>query len=175
MTHKIIMILDQIQSGMGTKDDRMLSLGGKNEPIGPAVMMSPYLKTIDAKIVACLYCGTGTYLENPDEVGRKFSAMITKLKPDVVICGPAFDYHEFAYMSAQVASIINKTTTIPAFTAMSQENTGTIEKYKEELRIVKMPMKGGTGLNSSLKNMCELADAIINQSDTSDLESKYCY
>ena len=35
---KIIMIYDQIQSGLGTKDDTMVPLTGKREPIGPAVM-----------------------------------------------------------------------------------------------------------------------------------------
>ena len=40
---KIIMIYDQIQSGLGTKDDTMVPLTGKREPIGPAVMMEPFL------------------------------------------------------------------------------------------------------------------------------------
>ena len=44
---KIIMIYDQIQSGLGTKDDTMVPLTGKKEPIGPAVMMEPFLKEVD--------------------------------------------------------------------------------------------------------------------------------
>ena len=43
---KIIMIYDQIQSGLGTKDDTMVPLTGKKEPIGPAVMMEPFLKPV---------------------------------------------------------------------------------------------------------------------------------
>ena len=41
---KIVMIYDQIQSGMGAKDDRMVPLGILKEPVGPAIMMEPYLK-----------------------------------------------------------------------------------------------------------------------------------
>ena len=44
---KIIMIYDQIQSGLGTKDDTMVPLTGKKEPIGPAVMMEPFLNKVD--------------------------------------------------------------------------------------------------------------------------------
>ncbi len=76
---KIVMIYDQIQSGMGTKDDKMLPLGGKKEAIGPAVMMQSCLKEIDGKVIATLYCGNGTYLEDPDLVVKKLTMMVKKL------------------------------------------------------------------------------------------------
>ena len=41
---KIIMIFDQIQAGLGSKDDAMVPLTGRKEPVGPAVMMEPFLK-----------------------------------------------------------------------------------------------------------------------------------
>ena len=47
---KVIMILDQVQSGYGTKDDEMIPLTGVKEIIGPGVMMKPYLNEIDANI-----------------------------------------------------------------------------------------------------------------------------
>ena len=50
---KIVMIFDQIQSGLGTKDDTMVPLTGKKEPVGPAVMMQPFLKDIDGHVIAC--------------------------------------------------------------------------------------------------------------------------
>ena len=78
---KIIMIYDQIQSGLGTKDDTMVPLTGKKEPIGPAVMMEPFLKQVDGHVIACLCCGNGTYLADPEEVSRKLCAMVKKLQP----------------------------------------------------------------------------------------------
>ena len=97
---KIIMIYDQIQSGAGIKDDHDIPLGAKKEAVGPAVMMEPFLKKVDGKVVACLYCGDGTYLKNPDEVSRKLCAMVNKLKPDVVMCGPCFNYLNYGKMAA---------------------------------------------------------------------------
>ena len=106
---KIIMIYDQIQSGAGIKDDHMLPLGATKDTVGPAVMMEPYLKKTDGRIIASLYCGDGFFEADPDEVSRKLCAMVNKLKPDVVMCGPALNYLGYGKMAARVADdVINR-------------------------------------------------------------------
>lgn len=172
---KIIMIFDQIQSGLGTKDDTMVPLTGKKDPIGPAVMMEPFLKEVDGHVIACLCCGNGTYLADPDEVSRKLCAMVKKLNPDVVICGPAFNFLDYAAMSARVALDINQTTDAKAFAAMSEENKETIADYKDKVTIVKMPKKGGLGLNDALKNICRMAKVLADGTDASELKKQICY
>lgn len=169
------MIYDQIQSGAGTKDDKMVPLQGKKEPVGPAVMMEPFLKSVDGHVVACLYCGNGTYLADPEGVSRKLCAMVQKLNPDVVMCGPAFNFVDYSKMAAHVAYDINSTTSIPAFAAMSDDNADTISEYKDKVNIVITPKKGGTGLNDALRNMCNLAKAMVDKQDTTDLVNKICF
>ena len=95
-----------------------------------------------------------------DEVSRKLCAMVNKVKPDIVICGPAFNYADYAAMCARVADDINRTTEAKAFAAMSQENEETIAAYKDKVMIVKTPKKGGMGLNDSLKHICQVAKAL---------------
>lgn len=68
---KIIMIYDQIQSGAGIKDDHDIPLGAKKGSCWSGSYDGTILKKVDGKVVACLYCGDGTYLKNPDEVSRK--------------------------------------------------------------------------------------------------------
>ncbi len=172
---KIIMIFDQIQSGLGSKDDVMVPLTGKKEPVGPAVMMEPFLKEVDGHILACLCCGNGTYLANPDEVSRKLCAMVNKLNPDVVICGPAFNYADYAGMSARVAFDINGATKARAFAAMSEENEDVIRAYKDRVAIVKTPKKGGSGLNDALRNMCRMAKALADNQDIGQLKQDICF
>lgn len=172
---KIIMIYDQIQAGAGTKDDKMIPLAAKKEAVGPAVMMEPYLKEIGAHVVACLYCGNGFYKENRDEVVRKLTAMVNKLQPDAVICGPAFNYADFALMAADVADSIQNNTSIPVIAAMSEENADTIANYKDKIAIVKTPKKGGIGLNDALRNMCQLTKAMADKADTSKLKQEVCF
>lgn len=172
---KIVMIYDQIQSGLGAKDDKMLPLGILKEPVGPAVMMENYLKQVDGRVMATLYCGNGTYMANPDEVARKLVAMVHKLNPDFVMCGPAFNYAEFAEMCGRVAADIQAAGSIPALAAMSEENAETIERYRNLVPIVRTPKKGGIGLNESLKAMCELAQAITSGADASAIKAKACF
>lgn len=174
---KIVMIFDQIQSGLGTKDDTMVPLTGKKEPVGPAVMMQPFLKEMEGHVIACLCCGNGTYLADPDEVSRKLCAMVKKLQPDVVICGPAFNYLDYGSMAARVADDINTTVGVKALAAMSEENGDTIRNYKDKVMIVKTPKKGGLGLNDALKNICKVAKAMADQDEPAleKLKQDVCY
>ena len=172
---KVIMIYDQIQAGAGIKDDHMVPLGGKKEAVGPAIMMEPYLKAAGGRVIACLYCGDGFFEADPQEVSRKFCAMAAKLKPDVVMCGPAFNYLGYGRMAARVAKDIMETTGIPAFDAMSQENQETIDEYKNQIHIVRTPKKGGTGLNEALEGMCILAKAMTEKKGEAEAAAKYCF
>lgn len=171
---KIVMIFDQIQSGMGTKDDAMLPMSGKKVAIGPAVMMEKDIKEVDGQILACLYCGTSYYHKNPQEVTRKFCAMIEKLKPDVVICGPAYDYKDYANMCAHVGSAI-ALQKVPVIIAMAKENMDIITQFKDKIPIVKTPEKGGVGLHLALHNICVLAKQMIDEDIDKDLLIKICF
>lgn len=172
---KIIMVFDQIQSGFGTKDDKMVPLGGSKEALGPAIMLAPYLKEIDAKVVACLYCGNGTYLENPEEVRRKLCAKIEQLNPDIVICGPALNYLDYATMCAELTYDINEKTSIKAFSAMAQENENIVSQYKDKILIVETPKKGGIGLNDSLRKISEVAKKLYDNEDINTIREQLCF
>lgn len=172
---KVIMIYDQIQAGAGIKDDHMIPLAAKKEAVGPAIMMEPFLKKVDGRVIACLYCGDGFFAENKEEVTRKLCAMVSKLQPDVVMCGPAFNYEGYGFMAAHVAEAINTTTSVPAFAAMSKENEATIATYKDRVSIIETPKKGGTGLNEALDAMCQLAKAMVEKEDLNPITSKYCF
>ena len=170
---KVIMIYDQIQAGAGTKDDKMIGLKATKEVVGPAVMMERYLKANDERVIATLYCGNGYFMEHQDEVVHKLCAMVKKLNADGVMCGPAFNYAEFARMCAMVANRLEEEN-IPVVAAMSAENEETISEYKDRIHIVKCPKKGGTGLNETLSNMCE-ALAAKAQGKAIAHESEICF
>lgn len=170
---KIIMIFDQVQSGQGTKEDRMIPLNATKEVIGPAVMMKSFLREIDGQVVATLVSGTGTYEADPAETGRKLCAMVQKLKPDVVICGPSFNYADYSRLCAEVAERISRETKIPALAAMSADNEEIISGYKDKICIVKTPKKGGAGLNDALKNICQTAAKLAQGIDVE--KGNVCY
>lgn len=172
---KIVMIYDQIQSGKGIKDDHDLPLGIIKDGVGPAIMMEPYLRQVEGKVIACLYCGDGYYLKNQEDIRRKLVAMLEKIKPDVVICGPCFNFENYGKMAAEVAYDIVTKTSIKAFAAMAAENDQTIQLFKDKIYIIKTPKKGGIGLNEALEAICKLADALVNNKDISLIKKDFCY
>lgn len=172
---KIIMIYDQIQAGAGTKDDKMVPLQGKKAAVGPAVMMEPFLKQMDGHVIACLYCGTGTFEANPDEVSKKLCAMAKKMGADVVICGPCYNNKAYSSMAARIAKDMNQLTDIPVVSAMSVEMQEIIDTVKDLIPVVKMPAKGGTGLNEALRNICRMAKALASDTEVEAVRSEVCY
>lgn len=172
---KILMVYDQIQAGAGTKDDKMVPLKATKEVIGPAIMMERFLKASDEKVAACVYVGNGTWKENPEEIIRKITALAKKLNVDAVLCGPCFNYADYALMAAEAAYSIQENDHIPAVACMSAENEAVIEKYKNLIPIVKCPKKGAVGLNEALENMCRLAAILPDQAKAEALESKCCF
>lgn len=172
----IVLIFDQVQAGLGGKENPMLPLGGKKMGIGAANMLQPFLDKYDGHIVATLYCGDGFFTQNEKEVTEKIAAMAKKINPDVVIAGPSYDYKGYANMCAQLGVFIEENINIPVVTAMSQECASVIDEYKDTIDIVQMPKKGGTGLTDSLNHICQLAYLKVNNDSTlTDFTNKYCY
>lgn len=172
---KVLMIFDQTQAGLGGKENPNLPLGGKGMAIGSASMLESYLKEVGGKVTACLYCGDGFFRENTEEVKTKMVAMVKKMNPDVVICGPAFNYAGYAEMCAVLANEINNKTDIPAIAAMSKECENAIANYKDIVNIVEMPKKGGIGLSESLRHICKLAQKKAAKEDVAEYTKEICY
>ena len=172
---KVLMVFDQTQAGLGGKESPDLAMGGKPMPIGSCNMFEKTIEQMGGKICATLWCGDGTFAADPETNGKKFAAMAKKLQPDVVICGPCFNYKEYAKMAAKTALSINEHTEIPAFAIMSEECDAAIAEFKDKVTILKMPKKGGTGLPQSLTVMCELAKALAEKADTSAIIAEHAY
>lgn len=173
---KIILIFDQGLAGAGGKSNPNVGLKAERGGIGSALMMEPHFKEIGAQIEATLYCGNEYFLNNQEEVITKMTAMCKKLKPDFVVCGPCFNFPDYAKMAAMIASNILATTDLNACAMMSKENASVIEEYKDKTPIVIMPKKGGTGLNDSYTALCELIVKTVNNSaDLADVKQRVCY
>lgn len=139
-------------------------------------MMESHLEKIGAKVAATLYCGNEYFLNNQEEVVTKMTAMVKKVKPDFVVCGPCFNFPDYAKMAAMISTSILEKTEIKSCAMMSVENGETIELYKDKTPIVKMPKKGGTGLNDSFSDLCDLIKGTVeSSSDLEDIKKRVCY
>jgi len=173
---KVIILLDQIQAGLGGKEKADTELGGKKLAMGAADTIDKTLKKQKSSIMATFFCGTDYYEENSDLVKGKVTRMCEKMQPDVLLVGPTYDYTNFAKMACEIGSAVQADSDIPVVAMVAQEkNDDIIEKYKGDLNIVKMPKKGGAGLADSIDYGIELCNEKVAKKDTTDFVNKYCF
>lgn len=167
MKKKIALILNHVQAGMGSDENAMLPPSGKKAALGPGETLKPMFEDQNCEVVATLFCGDQYYLEHHTEVEKKFVGFAKKFEVDAVLCGPAMQYPNFGEMSARLAMVFEKHG-IPAVASMSVENPAT-EKYSKQVTIVKMPKKGGIGLQDSFKNMVLVTSKKASNESLEDL------
>ncbi len=170
---KIIIILNHVTAGMGSDEQAQLPPGGKKAAMGPAETLVPYFKEKDAEIIATLYCGDQYYLEHPEEVNKKFVGFAKKFGADAVLCGPAMHYPNFGKMAGGLTKALTDNG-VPAAAAMSIENPA-VEEFRESIPIIKMPKKGGIGLNQSYKNMAECVTVLAQRGELTVQEQKLLF
>ena len=156
------MIFDQGLAGAGGKSNPNQELAIAKGGIGSALMLKPHFDKVSANIVATLYCGNEYFLKNEREVVIKMTKMVEKIKPDMVVCGPCFNFEDYALMSAEIEKSIEENTDINVVAMMSKENETTIDNFKDKIDILKMPKKGGTGLSDSFDNLASYIDLKVN-------------
>ena len=170
---KIALILNHVQAGMGSDENAMLPPSGKKSALGPGEILKPMFKSHDVDLVATLFCGDQYYLSHAEEVEKNFIGFAQKFEIDAVLCGPAMQYPNFGEMSARLAKAF-EVNGIPSVASMSIENPAT-EIFKNEITLVKMPKKGGTGLAESLDNLAKGCQILTNKGDIEKFKGSYCY
>lgn len=165
---KIALILNHTQAGMGSDENAMLPPNGKRSPLGTGEILNPMFKELDCEIVATLFCGDQYYLAHPEEVQKKFIGFCKKFDIDAVLCGPAMQYPNFGEMSAQLAMTLEKYD-IPASASMAIENPA-VDTYKDQVTIIKMPKKGGIGLQDSFRHMAQITARKAKHESFDDLK-----
>lgn len=172
---KIVVIFDQGLSGLGGKGNLDLPLTIQKGSVGTGLVLSQHLKNINAEIIATLSCGINTFMANEDEVVLKLAAMIKKINPDFVLAGPSFNFLEYSKMCAKVVKLLKDKQITKACAMMAEENIDIINTYKDDIDIIKMPKKGGTGLNDSFTNMCKYLKAITSKDQLDLIKKEICY
>jgi len=173
---KVIIILDQIQAGLGGKERADTPLGGQKIALGTADTVAKSLAKVDGQVIGTFYCGTDYYQENRELVQSKFAKMAVKMAADVVIAGPTYDYPEFSRMACELAQAIQTETSLPVLVASAiDKNADLIAEYKTTLPIVKMPKKGGTGLSDSFEHLALGCQVATSGGDMSAFKQEYCY
>lgn len=167
---KVVLFFDQLQAGLGGKYDTSVPLGVEKGGIGSYGMFSSLLPSIEAIVLCTIYCGSSHYFDNRNDVTTKIVKLLDKVKADVVICGPCFDFSDYANMAGDLAMYIQENSNVKVVMACAKECEDAVTRYKDKVPVVKMPKKGGVGLNDSFKHLMTVTNRVYQGESLDDIK-----
>lgn len=122
---RIAHFLNQFFGGIGGEEKADAPLTVIDQPIGPA---RPLLEALgpDAEFAGAIICGDNYFIEQKDAALDALDEALRRLKPDVVVAGPAFNSGRYGLNCGEVCKAAQRLG-IPAVTAMYPENPGVLE------------------------------------------------
>src|SRR5206468_3749380 len=119
---RIVHYVNQFFGGIGGEDQAHVGVSVRAGAVGPGRVLEKALGD-DARVEATLVCGDNFASENEADAARAIGAELDRLKPDVLVAGPAFGSGRYG-LACALACKVAQGRGIPAITAMHPENPG---------------------------------------------------
>jgi len=119
---RVVHYVNQFFAGIGGEEQAHVGVSSREGVVGPGRPLAQALGE-GARIVATLVCGDNFMSERQDEALGAVARELERLRPDVVVAGPAFGSGRYGLACAHVCRIAGERG-IPAVTAMHPENPG---------------------------------------------------
>ena len=119
---RIVHYINQFFGGIGGEDQAHVGVTVKAGAVGPGRALETALGD-GARVEATIVCGDNFANEHAEDVTRAVAAELGRLKPDILIAGPAFGSGRYGLACANVCEIARHRG-IAAITAMHAENPG---------------------------------------------------
>ena len=118
---RVVHYVNQFFGGIGGEDKADVGVTVKAGAVGPGRPLETALG--DARVEATIVCGDNFANDRAEEFSRAVAAALERLKPDLLVAGPAFGSGRYGLACANVCEIARHRG-IPAITAMHPENPG---------------------------------------------------
>jgi len=119
---RVVHYVNQFFGGIGGEDQAHVGVSVKAGAVGPGRVLEKALGD-GARVEATLIGGDNFVNERAEEASRAIAAELDRLKPDVLVAGPAFGSGRYGLACALVCKVAQGRD-IPAITAMHPENPG---------------------------------------------------
>jgi glycine reductase len=126
---RVVHYVNQFFAGVGGEDQAHVGVSVREGAVGPGRPLAQALGP-GAQIVATVVCGDNFMSERQDEALGDVARELGRLRPDVVVAGPAFGSGRYGLACAHVCRIARQQG-IPAVTAMHPENPGATSLRRE--------------------------------------------
>ena len=130
---KVVHYLNQFFGGIGGEDKAYEPLQVKDGPVGPGRALQAALGD-EATVVSTIVVGDNYATEELESTLGVAGEHLDRIKPDVVIAGPAFDAGRYGLACAEICRLA-KAKGIPAVTGMHPDNAGVLTYRKDILAV----------------------------------------
>jgi betaine reductase len=119
---RVVHYVNQFFGGIGGEDQANVGVTAKAGAVGPGRALEAALGG-DARIEATIICGDNFASDRAEEAARAIGAELDRLKPDVLVAGPAFASGRYG-LACTLACRVARGRGIAAITAMHPDNPG---------------------------------------------------
>lgn len=130
---RVVHYLNQFFAGIGGEEHADVGVSVRAEAVGPGRALQAALGD-GARVVATIVCGDNSIAERGDEATRAIREELARLKPDVLVAGPAFGSGRYG-LACALACRAAAEAGIPAVTGMHPENPA-VEAHRAHVVIV---------------------------------------
>ncbi|HEU4371837.1 MAG TPA: glycine/betaine/sarcosine/D-proline family reductase selenoprotein B, partial [Methylomirabilota bacterium] len=126
---RVVHYVNQFFGGIGGEDQAHLGVTVRAGAVGPGRALETALGE-GARVEATIVCGDNFASERVDDVARAIAAELDRLKPDVLIAGPAFGSGRYG-LACALACKVAQGRGVAAITAMHPDNPGASSARRE--------------------------------------------
>jgi glycine reductase complex component B subunit gamma len=119
---RVVHYLNQFFGGIGGEDQAHVGVTVRAGAVGPGRLLEKALGD-GARVEATVIGGDNFVNERAEDASRAIAAELDRLRPDVLVAGPAFGSGRYGLACALVCKVA-RAQGIPAITAMHPENPG---------------------------------------------------
>jgi betaine reductase len=126
---RVVHYVNQFFGGIGGEDQANVGVSVKAGAVGPGRALEAALGG-GARIEATLVCGDNFASDRAEEAAQAIGAELDRLKPDLLVAGPAFASGRYG-LACALACRAARHRGIPAITAMHRDNPGVSSARRE--------------------------------------------
>src|SRR6185436_674542 len=130
---RIVHYVNQFFGGIGGEDKADTPLQVREGPVGPGRAIQQIVGA-QGTVVATLIGGDDYVAEREDEAGAAIRAALERLRPDLVLAGPAFDSGRYG-LGCALTCRVAQSLGIAAVTGMFPDNAAIITHRRELLAV----------------------------------------
>lgn len=156
---RILFYLNQFFGQIGGEDKASTPPMYKEGAVGAAIEFNKGIEEV-GEVVGTVICGDNYFNENKDEVIEFLKDVNEKVKPEIVVAGPAFNAGRYGMACAGVCELFAKEFNLPVVTGMYEENPG-VEVAKSIAYVVDTA-DSAVAMRKSIQKMKDVTKKIIS-------------